>query len=182
MLFRSLSRLGAARGFGVHLVPAVEARDGRPVSSTLIRRAIAGGDLRTAHDGLGRLYSVSGRVVRGDARGAALGYRTLNVDIPPAPKLLPPDGVYAVRVRTPDGPFGGMLSLGGRPTFGDDSRRIEAHLFDTAGDWYGATVQVEFVAWMRNIETYRDAEALVAQLRVDEVNARTILARRRAGL
>jgi riboflavin kinase/FMN adenylyltransferase len=178
----TLRRLGEQRGFGVHVVPPVEGKDGKPVSSTLIRRALAGGDLSTATDGLGRLYSVSGPVVHGDARGATLGFRTINIDIPPAPKLLPPDGIYAVRATTPDGKFGGMLSLGGRPTFGDDSRRIEAHLFDAAGDWYGATVRIEFVAWLRGIATFDGPDALVKQLQVDEVNSRAVLARQRAGL
>jgi riboflavin kinase/FMN adenylyltransferase len=177
----TLERLGGERGFGVHVVPPVEGRDGKPVSSTAIRRAIAGGDLARATDGLGRLYSVLGVVVHGDERGAALGFRTINVEIPPAPKLLPPDGVYAVRVRTPDGQFGGMLNLGGRPTFGDETRRLEAHLFDAARDWYGATVSIEFAARLRQIRTFGDRTSLIAQLRHDEVAARTILARRRAG-
>jgi riboflavin kinase/FMN adenylyltransferase len=178
----TLERLGAERGFGVHVVPPVEGRDGRPVSSTAIRRSIAGGDLARATDGLGRLYSASGPVVHGENRGAALGFRTINVEIPPAPKLLPPDGVYAIRARVPDGRFSGMLNLGGRPTFGDESRRLEAHLFDAAGDWYGATVSIEFVARLREIRTFVGPEALIAQLRLDELAARAILARQRAGL
>jgi riboflavin kinase/FMN adenylyltransferase len=178
----TLERLGTHRGFGVHVVPPVEGRDGRPVSSTAIRRSIAGGDLARATDGLGRLYSVSGPVVHGENRGAALGFRTVNVEIPPAPKLLPPDGVYAIRARTPGGHFAGMLNLGGRPTFGDESRRLEAHLFDAAGDWYGAIVSIEFAARLREIRTFAGPEALIAQLRLDEVAARTILARQRAGL
>src|SRR6185369_14660815 len=71
-----LERLGRSRGFGVHVVPPVDGRDGKPVSSTSIRRSIAGGDLARAADGLGRPYSVAGSVQHGDARGAALGFRT----------------------------------------------------------------------------------------------------------
>jgi riboflavin kinase/FMN adenylyltransferase len=177
----TLERLGKARGFGVHLVPPVESRDAKPVSSTSIRRAIAGGDLAKAADGLGRLYSVSGTVVHGDNRGAKLGFRTVNVEIPSVPKLLPPDGVYAVRVTTPDGAFGGMMNLGGRPTFGDDSRRLEAHLFDAAGDWYGARVRFDLVTRIRDIRVFDGPESLVAQLRRDEQAARAFLARQRAG-
>ena len=178
----TLARLGAARGFGVHIVPPVEGRDARPISSTSIRRAIAGGSLSHATDGLGRLYSVAGVVVHGDARGASLGFRTMNVDIPPPPKLLPPDGVYAVRATTPDGAFGGMLNVGGRPTFGDAGRRLEAHLFDASGDWYGSRVRLDFVTRLRDVRAFDGAAALVEQLRVDEAAARSVLDRQRAGL
>jgi riboflavin kinase/FMN adenylyltransferase len=178
----TLERLGGIRGFGVHVVPPVDGRDGKPVSSTSVRRAIAGGDLARATDGLGRLYSVSGAVVHGDNRGAALGFRTINVEIPSAPKLLPPDGVYAVRVATPQGAFDGMLNLGGRPTFGDESRRLEAHLFDASGDWYGSRVRIEFAARIREIRTFDGPAALIQQLQRDEVSARTLLNRQRAGL
>ena len=177
----TLDRLGKARGFGVHIVPPVEARDGKPVSSTSIRRAIAGGDLAKAADGLGRLYSVSGTVIHGDNRGAKLGFRTVNTEIPPAPKLLPPDGVYVVRVTTPDGAFGGMMNLGGRPTFGDDSRRLEVHLFDATGDWYGARIRVDLVTRLRYIRVFDGPESLIAQLQSDEQASRVILARQRAG-
>ena len=177
----TLERLGRDRGFRVHVVPAVDGRDGRPVSSTAIRRAIAGGDLARAADGLGRPYSVSGTVAHGAARGAALGFRTLNVETPGPAKLLPPDGVYAVRVVTQTGTFAGMLNLGGRPTFGDERRMIEAHLFDVNGDWYGQRVRVEFVARIRDVKKFDGPEALIAQLRDDELAARLLLARARAG-
>lgn len=177
-----LERLGKARGFDVHVVPPVAGRDGKPVSSTSIRRAIAGGDLARAADGLGRPYSIAGRVVRGDARGSQLGFRTVNLGEPAPEKLLPPDGVYAVNAHTPAGKFGGMMNLGGRPTFGDERRTIEAHLFDAEGEWYGERVRLDFVARIRDIRRFSGPEELVRQLRRDEESARTILARRRAGL
>ena len=104
------------------------------------------------------------------------------LSMPPTEKLLPPDGVYAVSAQTPTGKFGGMMNLGGRPTFGDARRSVEAHLFDGAGDWYGARVRVDFVARIRDTVAFSGADALVSQLRRDEESARTILARRRAGL
>jgi riboflavin kinase/FMN adenylyltransferase len=75
-----------------------------------------------------------------------------------------------------------MLNLGGRPTFGDSGRRLEAHLFDAAGDWYGERVSIEFVARLRDVQTFDGPAALIAQLRVDETAARLHLARARAGL
>lgn len=174
-----LRRLGRERGFAVEVVDAVADSEGRPVSSTLIRRAVAGGDLRHAAEGLGRLYSVSGHVIWGDQRGRQLGYPTLNVKLPPpsARKLLPPQGVYAVRVQTPSGPFGGMMNMGPRPTFGDAATSLEVHLFDAAVDLYEAYVKVEFVSRLRETRPFADASALVAQLAIDEENARAALTR-----
>jgi riboflavin kinase/FMN adenylyltransferase len=170
-----LQAIGARDGFGVEVVRPVSAGDERPVSSTMVRQAIAAGDLAAAARGLGRLYSVSGRVVAGDGRGRQLGYRTLNLAPVSSRKLLPPEGVYAVRAQTPLGVFGGMLNLGPRPTFGDARVGIEAHLFDAAGDWYGAHVRLEFVARLRETRRFPDAEALRRQLVADELAARSAL-------
>jgi riboflavin kinase/FMN adenylyltransferase len=152
------------------------------VSSTTIRRAVAQGDLTAAMDGLGRPYGVLGAVERGENRGGRLGFRTINVAVPPPPKLLPPDGVYAVRVKGERGLFGGMLNLGARPTFGDDRRLIEAHLFEADGDWYGESVRVDFIRRLRSVRAFADASALVRQLSRDEESARAVLGRLRAGL
>jgi len=170
--------LGHERGFGVEVVDAVATGDGRVVSSTLIRRAVAGGDLHHATQALGRPYSVQARVRRGDQRGRALGFPTVNLDSPPARKLLPPDGVYAVRAQTPAGAFGGMMNLGGRPTFGDLARSLEVHLFDTDIDLYGASVRVDFVERLRETRAFAGPDELKAQLRRDDERARAILARR----
>ncbi|HKV51936.1 MAG TPA: bifunctional riboflavin kinase/FAD synthetase [Gemmatimonadaceae bacterium] len=170
--------LGHERGFGVEVVNAVATADGRVVSSTLIRRAVAGGDLNHAAQALGRPYSVQSRVRRGEQRGRALGFPTVNLESPSARKLLPPDGVYAVRAQTPAGAFGGMMNLGPRPTFGDTARSLEVHLFDADLDLYGASVRVDFVERLRETRAFAGAEELKAQLRRDAERARAILARR----
>jgi riboflavin kinase/FMN adenylyltransferase len=167
--------LGAKRGFGVEVVPPVSVGDGRPISSTAIRRAVAGGDLDRAAHALGRLYSVSGIVRRGESRGRTLGFPTLNLEAPHPRKLLPPEGVYAVRVQTPRGAFGGMMNLGPRPTFGDAGLTLEAHLFDADGDWYGARVRLDFVARLRETRKFPDAATLIDQLKRDEHAARAAL-------
>ena len=177
-----LERLGKARGFGVHIVPPVDGRDGKPVSSTAIRRAIAGGDLGRAADGLGRPYSIAGTVQPGDGRGAKLGFRTVNLGTPDATKLLPPDGVYAVSAQTPAGRFGGMMNLGVRPTFGDDRRTIEAHLFDADQEWYGRRIRLDFIGRLRDIRQFGSPADLVRQLGRDEESARILLGRWRSGL
>jgi riboflavin kinase / FMN adenylyltransferase len=170
-----LRSLGERDGFRLEVVDPVSTSDGHSVSSTSIRRAIAGGDLDRAAASLGRLYSVSGRVIEGAQRGRTIGFPTLNLGPPPPRKLLPPEGVYAVRVQTPVGPVGGMMNLGPRPTFGDSATSLEAHLFDTAGNFYGAHVRVDFVARLRETRKFASAEQLSAQLRHDEREARNAL-------
>jgi riboflavin kinase/FMN adenylyltransferase len=170
-----LRRLGDTRGFAVEVVPAVEGEDGVPISSTTIRRAIASGDLERAARSLGRAYSVAGRVQGGDRRGRLLGFPTINLGAPPRRKLLPPAGVYAVRVQTPFGPFGGMMNLGARPTFGDETVAIEVHLFDADADLYDRPVRIDILTRLRDTRRFDGAEALVAQLHEDEKQARAAL-------
>lgn len=177
-----LKTLGASRGFAVTVVPPVQGRDGRPISSTAIRRAVAGGDLARAADGLARPYSVSGIVVPGAGRGRALGFRTLNLSQPSSRKLLPPEGVYAIRAQTASGSYGGMMNLGPRPTFGETGTTLEAHLFDASGDWYGTRVRIDFVARLRETRKFESAAALMKQLTRDEQMARVSIARAVSGL
>ena len=166
-----LRELGARWGFGVDVIDAVSLDDGEHVSSTAIRRAVAGGDLTRAADGLGRPYSVTGTVVAGHSRGRELGFATLNLASPGPAKLLPPDGVYAVRVQTPRGAFGGMMNLGPRPTFGEEEKTIEAHLFDTSGDFYGASVRIDFIEFLRDTRKFESAAELARQLGKDRDDA-----------
>lgn len=171
----SLQMLGRQRGFPVDVVPAVLGSDDAPISSTAIRRAIAHGDFARAMDGLGRRFSFSGRVVEGEKRGRLLGFPTLNLELASRRKLLPPHGVYAVRIEGTADAFGGMMNLGPRPTFGDDRVSLEVHAFDAAGDWYGGRVRVEFVARLRDTMKFAGPDELVAQLRQDAEHARSAL-------
>ena len=170
-----LRTLGERDGFRVEVVDPVSTSDGHSVSSTSIRRAVAGGDLDRAAEALGRLYSVSGRVIPGAQRGRTIGFPTLNLGPPPPRKLLPPEGVYAVRVQTPSGPVGGMMNLGPRPTFGDSATSLEVHLFDTSGDFYDAHVRIDFVRRLRETRKFASAGHLAKQLAHDERDARSAL-------
>ena len=170
-----LEELGRKEGFRVEVIPPVSSRGGQSISSTSIRRAVAGGDLARAAESLGRPYSVSGKVAPGAGRGRGMGFPTLNLGAPPARKLLPPEGVYAVRAQTPKGQFGGMMNLGPRPTFGDAATTLEAHLFDAAGDLYGEAVRLDFIARLRETRKFPSPEALRAQLEIDERAARRAL-------
>lgn len=169
--------LARAQGFSVAVVEAV--RDhGQPISSTLIRNALAHGDLESAARWLGRGYGIRGRVVQGAGRGRTIGVPTLNLEPPDDRKLLPPDGVYAVRVRVGAGSgeqFGGMMNQGPRPTFGEETRTLEVHLFDFTGELYGETVHIEWIRRLRDVQAFPSREALVAQLERDRQAARASL-------
>ena len=171
----TLQALGAERGFRVDVVAPVAGDTGEAVSSTRIRRAIGEGRIDDAARELGRTYTVRGTVVSGEQRGRGLGFPTINVAPDSERKLLPPDGVYAVMVETPRGRFGGMMNLGGRPTFGDERRTLEAHLFEADGNFYGDVVRVGFVARLRDVQRFSGAEALRQQLVEDERTARLAL-------
>lgn len=174
-----LKRVGGEDGFAVDVVPAVLLEDGRSISSTLIRAAVAAGDLATAARALGRGYGATGRVVQGAGRGRTIGIPTVNLEPPPARKLLPPDGVYAAVVHGEGLTRGAMVNLGPRPTFGEHARGLEAHLFAFDGDLYGKTLTVEFVAPLRDVRRFESKEQLVAQLQHDRESA--LAALRKAG-
>jgi len=183
-----VQRLARTQDFAVAVVDAVR-ENGQPIASTVIRTAIAHGDLDSAARWLGRPYSILGRVVRGAGRGRTIGIPTINLAPPDARKLLPPDGVYAVRVRilesgsriqTPGSKileYGGMMNQGPRPTFGDETRTLEVHLFDFDGELYGETVNVEWVRRLRAVQAFASRDALVAQLERDRQAARATLNR-----
>lgn len=190
-----VQRLAQEQGFAMAVVDAV--RDGgQSISSTLIRTALAHGDLDAAARWLGRSYGIRGTVVRGAGRGRTIGVPTINLEAPDPRKLLPPDGVYAVRVRiselgagsvgakpripTPNSQileFGGMMNQGPRPTFGEQARTLEIHLFDFDGELYGKTVDVEWVRRLRAVQAFPSRDALVAQLERDRQAARATLNR-----
>jgi len=169
-----LRQLASEDGFSVDVVEAVR-DDGQPISSSLIRTAVAHGDLAAAERWLGRRYGATGVVERGAGRGRTIGVPTINLAPPDPRKLLPPDGVYAVRVNWRGASYGGMMNQGPRPTFGIAARGLEIHLFDFAGELYGEPVTVEWVRRLRDVQTFPSREALVAQIERDAVAARQVL-------
>ena len=169
-----LQALGRDDGFAVDVVPPVKDPVAGIVSSSRIRTAIAHGDLTLARRMLGRPFTLSAVVAPGARRGRTIGVPTVNLPVPPR-KALPPDGVYAVRVEWPGGMSGGMLNQGPRPTVGDVTRTIEAHLFDFDGDLYDAWVRIEWVERIRDIRHFESLETLKTQLGADAKAARRIL-------
>jgi riboflavin kinase/FMN adenylyltransferase len=173
----TLPVLGRQLGFRVSVVAPVADEHGEVISSTRIRVALAAGDLRQAARWLGRPYRLSGRVVAGAGRGKTIGMPTLNLEGPPSGKALPPDGVYAARVEWGGGVAGAMLNQGPRPTVGDLSRSVEAHLFDFSQSLYGRMVRIEWVERLRDIQRFPSLDALRAQLGVDRERALEVLSR-----
>jgi len=168
--------LGRELGFAVDVVPEV-AVDNRPVSSSRVRRAVAGGDLETAARLLARPYSALATVVRGVTRGRRLGFRTVNLELADPRKLLPPDGVYAVRGEWGRTAATGMMHQGGRPTFGEEERSLEVHLLDVNEDLYGQEVKVSWVTRLRDVRQFPSAESLAEQLARDLEATRAALTR-----
>ncbi len=171
-----LQRLGRDWGFKVIPLELIhhhrEARE--PVSSTAVRRALAGGNVAAAAEMLGRCYEVRGKVVEGDKRGATVGFPTANVPVPKA-MAWPADAVYAGWCILPDGKRNACaINIGRRPTFYEHAQQslLEAHLLDFSGDLYGCEVRVEFVDFLRSERKFDGIEQLSAQLAVDIANAK----------
>jgi riboflavin kinase/FMN adenylyltransferase len=171
---------GRARGVDVRSPVIVNSADGKPISSTRIRRLIVEGRLEEAALLLGRPHIVEGDVVPGDQRGRALGLPTAN--LAPAPNsAVPGKGVYAGRAITRHGTFVAAINVGVAPTFrtGSDREpaRIEAFLLDFAGpDLYGEYMRVEFVARLRDERRFDDSTELIAQIHLDIAATRTVAA------
>ncbi|MFN2322490.1 MAG: riboflavin biosynthesis protein RibF [Trueperaceae bacterium] len=144
------------------------------VKSSAVRAALAAGDVARATHLLGAPYRVQGPVARGDQRGRTIGFPTLNVATDPRKAL--PIGVFAVRVDTPLGRYGGMANVGPRPTFPDGAPALEAHLFDVDLDLYGRDVTVHLLTRLRSPQRFDSVAALQEQLERDAAAARVALA------
>jgi riboflavin kinase/FMN adenylyltransferase len=171
----SLTESGRALGFEVDVVPPILLAGVR-VSSSGIREALARGDFELARAWLGRPYSMTGRVVRGNQLGRKLGFPTANLRT--HRRRVPVAGIFAVRVHgVSASPLPGVASLGTRPTVdGSGEMLLEAHVFDFAADLYGREIEVEFVSKLRDEQRFADLDALTAQMNEDADVARRILA------
>jgi riboflavin kinase/FMN adenylyltransferase len=170
-----LIRKGAEHGFTVEQVGSVTEHEER-VSSSVVRQALADGDLEKARHLLRGCYRMSGTVVRGQLLGRKLGMPTANVQL--NRKLSPVQGIFAVRLQI-DGDnqwLEGVASVGTRPTVAGKEPLLEVHIFNFDRDIYGAHIQVEFIAKLRDEEHFPDLESLRQQMFIDADQARDILA------
>ena len=172
----TLRTMGAESGFSVTTVGPVSAGETR-ISSSAIRRMLAEGEVAEAGRLLGRPYSLDALVVRGDGRGASLGFPTANLEPLSGEKIVPADGVYLVRAAIDGPPRHGMANIGRRPTFGEGrDRTIEAHLFDEARDLYGLGGRLSFLRRIRGERKFSGAAELSAQLARDREECLRLIA------
>jgi riboflavin kinase/FMN adenylyltransferase len=171
----SLLAGGAAGGFTVEQV-APFVFDGVRVSSTAVRERLEVGDCAGAARLLGRGYRMMGRVVHGQALGRTLGFPTANVRL--MRRKSPILGILAVRVHGIEGgPRDGVASLGTRPTVNGVEPLLEAHVFDFAGNLYGRTIEVEFIAKLRDEAKFDSLDSMMVQMKVDASQARDLLSK-----
>lgn len=169
-----LQAVAAPLGVRVHVIPPLTV-EGVLVSSTSVREALRQGDVRRAAALLGRPYSIRGRVVRGAERGRALGFPTANI-VPAAPPPLA-SGVYAGRAGWDRQSAPAVVNVGVRPTFGETTPTVEAHLLDVTADLYDRLLTVAFLARIREEMRFPSVEALRARIAEDARIAREFLAR-----
>lgn len=167
-----LESMGEEAQFGVTVVPPTQL-NGLPVHSTRIRQAIARGDLCLASQLLGRIYSLSGTIIRGDGRGRQLGFPTANIE--PGEQLCPPNGVYAIRAKLADRWLDGVVNIGIRPTFNGTKFQVESHFFEFDEVIYGESVEIFFVEKIRSERKFSNMRALVQQIQRDITVAEEIL-------
>lgn len=178
-----LQQYGQKHQLQVRILSLEEAAGNR-ISSTRIRDLVKEGDISAANKLLGHPLIVSGIVRHGDARGRLIGFPTANL-LPDPHKLLPADGVYAVRVSVQDGSdsdsnhaftvYNGVANIGVRPTFNQTERLVEAHLLDVDLDLYGKFISIEFIAHLRNERRFSGIDALKAQISSDVQEAQQLL-------
>ena len=149
---------------------------GQRICSSYVRRLLHEGQVELAAQCLGRPYLLAGTVVEGHRLGHTIGFPTANLRPGDPDKIVPADGVYAVRAVLDEQEYGGMSCIGHRPTVDNGSERtIETYLFDYRGDAYGRGLALSFVCRTRSEQKFPSVEALSAQLRADERQIRRLL-------
>jgi riboflavin kinase/FMN adenylyltransferase len=147
------------------------------VSSTKIRNALHEGDICTANNYLGEPFQLYGKVVHGQKIGRSLGYPTANIDIESDVKIIPKEGVYLVRVHLDKKrDYVGIMNIGKRPTIdAGNPQSIEVHILDFKGTIYDAYLTLELLEKLRDEIKFESTEALIQQIRKDEIQARNMV-------
>jgi riboflavin kinase / FMN adenylyltransferase len=169
----AIRKLGKEMRFSVTVVPPLKI-NGEVVSSTILRKALAEGNICKVKELTSRPYSLHGKVVEGAGRGEGLGFPTANMDVKSG-QALPPDGVYVGLTRANGKIYQSMTNIGRNPTFGDAERSVESYLVDYHGDLYGKEVYLDIVARLRDEKKFSNAEELKKQISQDIVQGKTIL-------
>lgn len=173
--FEHLKEYSSLYGFEVEEIPA-QLVDDVDVSSTKIRRALLAGDIKTANTYLNRHFTLTGKVNHGNKIGRELGFPTANIIVEESYKIIPGNGVYAVKAWINNKAYNAMLNIGYRPTFNSESNvKIEVHIFNFDDDLYDKTVKIEFVDRIRDEKKFNNADELKLQLESDKKTALQIL-------
>jgi riboflavin kinase/FMN adenylyltransferase len=171
----TIEELGKELDFDAYVVSKEEMAE-VTISSTVIRKTLAeDGNVKKAAGYLNRNYLLNGIVIHGDERGRTIGYPTANLKPEHENKVIPKNGVYAVKVRVSGEWYGGMMNIGVRPTFGEDERTLEVHIFDFEKEIYGDTIQVRFLDHIRDEKKFNGVEELKAQLDADKQKSLDLL-------
>ncbi|NRB50741.1 MAG: bifunctional riboflavin kinase/FAD synthetase [Saprospiraceae bacterium] len=146
------------------------------VSSTKVRQALEEGDVKSAKQLLGHPFLLSGKVIQGQKIGRTIGFPTANIDVSDKHKLIPPYGIYAVKVRLEEKEFGGMLYIGDRPTLEQHTNQtIEVNIFEFSEDIYGKEITLEFVDFIRHDMRFDNLEGLQSKLAEDKLASQQAL-------
>lgn len=141
------------------------------ISSTLIRNLLTGGEVEKAYECLGQPYSLTGKVVKGDGRGKTISYPTANILIDDENKCIPKSGVYSVKIKIANKSHNGVMNIGVRPTFGGDSKVLEAHIFDFNETLYDFEISISFMQRIRPEKKFDSIEELKKQIDSDAETA-----------
>lgn len=172
--FEELKKNGPRYGFDVEEIPRQDI-DQMAVSSTKIRKALESGDVSTANHFLGRPFSLTGRVIKGDKLGRLIGFPTANIEIDSTHKMIPCDGIYATTITYENTNYKGMLYIGNRPTVGGGRHSIEVNIFDFDREIYGDALTLHIHQLIRNDSEFIDLEALKTELTNDKQKSLAIL-------
>lgn len=162
---RFLAEYAAKFGVEVEIIEK-ETFQGREISSTFIREAVAKGDMPLVHTLMGRYFALHGQVVHGKQLGSTIGFPTANI-LPPDGKLLPPDGVYFSRVTYNGKSYAGLTDIGCRPTVNGTFRSVETFIYDFHKDVYDREVQIDLLQYERPDHKFASVDELKAQLTRD---------------
>ena len=170
-----LKEMSSVYDFGITEIGAEDINNVK-VSSTKIRNALLTNDFSTAATYLGYDYFISGVVVEGDKRGRELGFPKANIEIDDDTKLIPNQGVFAVRVQLGTNQLNGMMNIGTNPTFSNSGKRtIEVHIFNFENDIYNNEIKVSIYQRLRDEQKFKTAEELVEQMNRDKIDAINLL-------
>jgi len=172
--FEQLKEYGTLYGFEVEEIPSQDIQN-IAVSSTKIRKALEEGNIEKANTYLGYEFMLTGTIVHGRGLGNKWNYPTINIHIEESYKLIPKSGVYIIKTTINNTNIFGIMNIGYRPTVDGKHQTIEVHLLDFNADLYGENIQVQLAYRLRDEQKFSSMDALFAQIKSDENNARELI-------